>query len=90
MVLDAACQRNLELVRNIYDGSTRGTLLSVLDLTVTSMGGRKLREWMLNPLMDAAEIERRLDAVVGEFKNDHQLRSRSARPHWKASMTWSG
>jgi DNA mismatch repair protein MutS len=74
MVLDAACQRNLELVRNIYDGSTRGTLLSVLDLTVTSMGGRKLREWVLNPLMDAAEIERRLDAVA-EIRNDHALRS---------------
>ena len=38
------------------------------------MGGRKLREWLLNPLMDAAEIERRLEAV-GEIKNDHQLRS---------------
>ena len=74
MVLDAACQRNLELTRNIYDGSTRGTLLSVLDLTVTSMGGRRLREWLLNPLMAAAEIERRLDAVA-EFKNDHQLRA---------------
>ncbi len=74
MVLDASCQRNLELVRNIYDGSSKGTLLSVLDSTVTSMGGRKLREWLLNPLMDAVEIEHRLDAVA-EFKNDHQLRS---------------
>jgi DNA mismatch repair protein MutS len=74
MVLDASCQRNLELVRNIYDGSSKGTLLSVLDSTVTSMGGRKLREWLLNPLMDAAEIEHRLDAVA-EFKNTHQLRS---------------
>jgi DNA mismatch repair protein MutS len=74
MVLDASCQRNLELVRNIYDGSTKGTLLSVLDFTVTSMGGRKLREWLLNPLMNAVEIEHRLDAVA-EFKNDHQLRS---------------
>jgi DNA mismatch repair protein MutS len=74
MVIDSSCQRNLELVRNIYDGSGRGTLLSVIDLTVTSMGGRKLREWLLNPLMDAGEIERRLDAV-GEFKSDHQFRS---------------
>ncbi len=74
MVLDASCQRNLELVRNIYDGSSRGTLLSVIDHTATSMGGRKLREWLLNPLMDAGEIERRFDAVA-EFKNDHQLRS---------------
>jgi DNA mismatch repair protein MutS len=74
MVLDASCQRNLELVKNIYDGSSRGTLLSVLDFTVTSMGGRKLREWLLNPLMDAGEIERRLDAVA-ELKDGHQLRS---------------
>jgi DNA mismatch repair protein MutS len=74
MVLDASCQRNLELVKNIYDGSSRGTLLSVLDFTVTSMGGRKLREWLLNPLMEAGEIERRLDAAA-EFKNDHQFRS---------------
>jgi DNA mismatch repair protein MutS len=74
MVLDASCQRNLELVRNIYDGSARGTLLSVLDFTVTSMGGRKLREWLLNPLLDAGEIEHRLDAVA-EFKDSHQLRA---------------
>jgi len=75
MVLDAACQRNLELVRNMYDGSGRGTLLSVLDFTATPMGGRKLREWLLNPLLEPGAIERRLDAVA-EFKNDHQLRSR--------------
>jgi len=74
MVLDATCQRNLELVKNSFDGSSKGTLLSVLDDTVTSMGGRKLREWLLNPLMDAREIERRLDAI-GEFKESHQLRS---------------
>ncbi len=74
MVLDGSCQRNLELAKNIYDGSNRGTLLAVLDFTVTSMGGRKLREWLLNPLMDAREIERRLD-VVAEFKDSHQFRS---------------
>lgn len=74
MVLDAACQRNLELVRNIYDGSTKGTLLSVLDHTVTSMAARKLREWLLNPLMDAGEIEARL-AAVAELKDGHQFRS---------------
>jgi DNA mismatch repair protein MutS len=74
MVLDASCQRNLELVRNIYDGSTRGTLLSVLDQTVTSMAGRKLREWLLNPLMDVREIDARLTAVA-ELKDRHQIRS---------------
>ena len=74
MVLDATCQRNLELVRNNYDNSGTGTLLSILDCTVTSMGGRKLREWMLNPLMDVREIELRHD-TVGEFKEGYQLRS---------------
>jgi len=74
MVIDAPCQRNLELVRNIYDGSTNGTLLSVLDHTVTSMAGRKLREWLLNPLLDPQEINKRLDAVA-EIKDRHQVRS---------------
>ena len=74
MALDASCQRNLELVKNLYDNTTRGTLLAVLDFTSTPMGGRKLREWLLNPLMHAGEIERRLDAV-GEFKSGHQLRA---------------
>ena len=73
MVLDPSCQRTLELVKNIYDGSLKGTLLSVLDFTATSMGGRKLREWLLNPLMDAVEIERRHEAV-NELKDKHQLR----------------
>ena len=74
MVLDAACQRNLELVTNIYDGSTRGTLLSVLDHTVTAMAGRKLREWLLNPLLDVQEIDARL-AAVDELKERHQVRA---------------
>ncbi|MBS1125648.1 MAG: mismatch repair protein MutS, partial [Nitrospirae bacterium] len=74
MVLDSACQRNLELVKNIYDGSQRGTLLSVLDHTVTSMAGRRLREWMLNPLLDVQEIDARL-AAVAELKERHQVRS---------------
>jgi len=74
MVLDAACQRNLELVKNIYDGSTRGTLLSVLDHTVTAMAGRKLREWLLNPLLDVQEIDARL-AAVEELKERHQVRA---------------
>ncbi len=74
MVLDAACQRNLELVKNSFDGSARNTLLSVLDFTDTPMGGRGLRHWILNPLLDAAEIERRLDAVA-ELADDHRLRA---------------
>ncbi len=74
LLLDAVCQRNLELVRNLYDGSTKGTLLSVLDFTSTAMGGRKLREWLLNPLLDLSAITSRHDAVA-ELKDDHQLRA---------------
>ncbi len=63
MVLDADTQRNLELTASIRDGSTNGTLLEVLDQTVTSMGGRKVRQCLLQPLLSIDEIEERLDAV---------------------------
>ncbi|NWF95858.1 MAG: DNA mismatch repair protein MutS [Candidatus Thorarchaeota archaeon] len=63
MVLDSTTQRNLELTRNARDGSTRGTLLEVLSETVTPMGKRLLRQWMLQPLKTVAAIDRRLDAI---------------------------
>lgn len=63
MVLDAATRRNLELTRAISDGSRKNTLLSVLDRTVTAMGGRLIRNWIEQPLLDRDEIESRLDAV---------------------------
>ena len=61
--LDAISQRNLELVESMYGGGKKGTLLEVLDHTVTPMGGRKLRNWVLRPLYDHAAIVARLDAV---------------------------
>jgi len=63
LVMDAATVRNLELVRNIRDGRQKDTLLEVMDLTMTSMGGRMLRGWLLEPLCDAGMINARLDAV---------------------------
>ncbi|MDF1541060.1 MAG: DNA mismatch repair protein MutS, partial [Candidatus Thorarchaeota archaeon] len=63
MTVDVTTQRNLELVRNARDGSTRGTLFEVLSKTVTPMGKRRLKQWMLQPLQDRVEIEMRLDAV---------------------------
>ncbi|MDE0398745.1 MAG: DNA mismatch repair protein MutS [Candidatus Poribacteria bacterium] len=63
MVLDADTQRNLELTTAIHDGSTKGTLLEVLDQTVTAMGGRKMRQCLLQPLLDEKEIQERLNAV---------------------------
>ncbi|MFX1368567.1 MAG: DNA mismatch repair protein MutS, partial [Promethearchaeota archaeon] len=63
MVVDSTTQRNLELIKNARDGSSRGTLLSVLSKTITSMGKRKLKQWILQPLMKIPEINNRLDAV---------------------------
>jgi DNA mismatch repair protein MutS len=63
LVIDAISRRNLELVENLVDGSRRGTLLEVLDLTRTAMGSRRLREWLLRPLAEVEPIQDRLDAV---------------------------
>ena len=63
MLLDTATRRNLELTRSLADGSRRNTLLEVLDHTVTAMGGRLLRNWLEQPLLEADAITLRLDAV---------------------------
>jgi DNA mismatch repair protein MutS len=64
LVLDEATVRNLELVRPLFGDSQDATLLATLDRTVTGMGGRLLRSWILRPSIDRAEIEARLDAVA--------------------------
>ena len=64
MILDADTQRNLELMRSLRDGSTKGTLLEVLDETLTAMGGRRLRQDMLRPLIDVKQIQARLGAIA--------------------------
>ncbi len=64
LVLDATTVRNLELVRNLRDGKLKGTLLDVIDFTMTSPGGRLLRSWLLRPLRGVAEIAARQDAVA--------------------------
>lgn len=63
MFLDAAAQRNLELVRNLKDGSMEGSLLWALDETLTPMGGRFLRNAILRPLLDVDDIRKRHSAV---------------------------
>jgi DNA mismatch repair protein MutS len=63
MFLDAATQRNLELTHTLKDGSAEGTLLWVLDETLTPMGGRFLRSALLKPLINLPEIRKRLNAV---------------------------
>ena len=64
LVLDAVTVRNLELVEPLFAGERKdSTLLSVLDVTVTGMGGRLLRRRVLRPSIDRQEIEARLDSV---------------------------
>jgi DNA mismatch repair protein MutS len=64
MALDEATRRNLELTEGIRSGTVSGSLLGVLDATLTPMGGRLLRARLTQPLLDVAAINRRLDAVA--------------------------
>ena len=69
MQLDEISRRNLELTHSIRYGSNFGTLISIIDKTETPMGARKLKDWLLNPLIDLEQINSRLDAV-GCFKEN--------------------
>lgn len=73
MSLDINARRNLELTEKMRDKSKKGTLLWVLDKTSTSMGGRHLRRWINDPLIDVTEINNRLGAVK-ELKDNIILR----------------
>ncbi|MGK2963866.1 MAG: DNA mismatch repair protein MutS [Gemmatimonadaceae bacterium] len=64
MPLDEMTRRNLELIESLRGGDTGGTLLSVLDRTLTPMGSRLLRQWLLAPLTNVEQIDARLDAVA--------------------------
>jgi DNA mismatch repair protein MutS len=73
LFLDEVTRRSLELTRTLRDNSRQGSLLSVIDRTVTPMGARLLQEWVVAPLTDRAAIEARLDAVA-ELLDEHGLR----------------
>jgi DNA mismatch repair protein MutS len=69
MALDLQTQNNLDLFRSSHSGQSEGSLLSVLDLTKTAMGGRLLRKWLGQPLLDIKDINGRLDRVEWFYKN---------------------
>jgi DNA mismatch repair protein MutS len=73
MVLDQFTRRNLELTQTIRSGKMRGSVLGVIDKTVTAMGARLLRQWMLQPLLDNRRLTARLDAVES-LTRDEALR----------------
>ena len=73
MSLDINARRNLEITEKLRDKTKKGTLLWVLDKTSTAMGGRLLRRWLNNPLINVEKINKRLDAVA-ELKDNIILR----------------
>jgi DNA mismatch repair protein MutS len=68
LILDETTRVNLELV-TAYDGQRKGSLLAVLDRTLTPMGARRLRHWLLYPLLDERDIRARLDGVQELVEN---------------------
>ena len=72
--MDSSTRKNLELLKSLRDGTSHGTLISVIDKTKTPMGGRRLVRWILNPLVDPNRIRNRFDAVEELFNADPTLR----------------
>lgn len=69
LILDEATKRNLELTRTLRDGKPKGSLFTLMDHTVTPMGGRMLLNWLHYPLLDPVAINRRLDAVAAALES---------------------
>lgn len=76
LILDAATQRNLELVRNRHDGGKKGTLFASLDKAATPMGSRMIQKWITRPLIKREQIEKRqqiIELFVKELSLVQQL-----------------
>lgn len=71
LVLDHQTRRNLEITQTIRDGSYYGSLLWSLDQTCTAMGGRALRRWLLQPLLDVKQIQSRQESIQELIDNLH-------------------
>ncbi len=69
MVLDNQTRRNLELTQTMRGQSHKGSLVDVLDKTVTAMGGRLLRTWIQQPLLNVELLNKRLDAVEAFYQS---------------------
>jgi len=72
MALDEATIRNLELFQTSFTGQYAGSFISIIDKTLTSLGGRMLRRYLMLPLINEEKINERLNAV-SELKDDHTL-----------------
>ena len=69
VIIDSSSQKNLELINNLNDGSKQMTLLSAIDQTMTSMGKRLLKQWLLHPLVKVEEITARQQWVGALYHN---------------------
>ena len=74
LILDYQTRRNLEITHTVRDNTTTGSLLWALDRTITAMGGRMLKQWLLQPLKDVEQIRQRQDTIA-ELQ-DHFLRQK--------------
>lgn len=74
MVLDATTRRNLELTRTVLENKRKGSLLSLLDRAATSMGSRRMEEWLAFPLLELAAVQRR-QAGVAELVESPDVRA---------------
>ncbi len=73
LMIDTHSKRNLEMIQSLRGGDQKGTLLWLLDETVTAMGGRRLKQWLHQPLANQQAIERRL-GIVTALLEDYFLR----------------
>jgi len=75
IILDPSTKRNLEITASINEGGREGTLISILDRTQTSMGGRLMKKWISRPLKKKENILKRLDAVREFFESSNLRKS---------------
>lgn len=75
LLLDAATQKNLDIIANGFDGSKKNSLVACMDRSVTPMGSRVIRRWLLRPLVDIAAIKQR-QQVISLFVAHPQILSR--------------
>ena len=69
LIVDSQTRRNLEITQTVRDGIFHGSLLWSLDRTSTAMGGRALRRWLLQPLLDIKGIRARQDTIQELMEN---------------------
>lgn len=75
LILDGVTLQNLEIFSNTYDGSDKGTLFRLFNKAITPMGKRKMRQWLMRPLYNKSDIEKRLN-TVDMFMSDTEIRRR--------------